>query len=160
MKYIITEDQLDRIKDDILKVPYSVFNNNWNVLQKFLSKRNYPPYILVDDVDLRNSNIESLGSLIEVRGDLYLTDTPIQSLGNLTSVGGRLNLYRTPIESLGNLTSVGGRLNLRYTSIQSLGNLTSVGGDLHLGKTPISKKYSEEEIRQMVDVVGEIYIQT
>jgi hypothetical protein len=37
-----------------------------------------------------------------------------------------------------------------------LGNLQSVGGDLFLYKTPLSGKYTEEEIRQMVDVPGEI----
>jgi hypothetical protein len=85
-----------------------------------------------------------------------LNKTQIQSLGNLTSVGGDLNLRETQIESLGVLTSVGGYLNLNRTPIKSLGNLTSVGGDLY--GTPISKKYTEEEIRQMVDGRGEIYM--
>ena len=160
MKYIITENQLEKVKKRILKIPFDAFSNNWYLLQKFLERRNHPPYILVGDVNLRNSDIESLGSLIEIIGKLNLSNTQIKSLGNLTSVGSDLNLYRTPIESLGNLTSVGGRLNLRHSLIQSLGNLTSVGGDLHLGKTPISKKYSQEEIRQMVDAVGEIYLHT
>jgi len=29
---------------------------------------------------------------------------------------------------------------------------------LNLGQTPISKKYSEEEIRQMIQVGGSIYL--
>jgi len=87
-----------------------------------------------------------------------LVGTPIESLGNLTSVGGDLYLYSTPIKSLGNLTSVGDSLYLTDTSIKSLGNLTSVGGNLFLKYTPSSKKYTEEEIRQMVDVGGNIYM--
>jgi len=67
-------------------------------------------------------------------------------------------LENTPIKSLGNLTSVGGSLDLAYTSIKSLGNLTSVGGDLYLHDTPLSEKYTEEEIRQMVDVGVDIYL--
>jgi hypothetical protein len=53
----------------------------------------------------------------------------------LTSVGGDLDLYFTPINE--NLTSVGGNWILR-SSIESL---------LNIG-TPISKKYSKEEIRR------------
>jgi hypothetical protein len=74
------------------------------------------------------------------------------------SIGGDLNLNDLPIKSLGNLISVGGHLNLFRTSIQSLGNLTSVGGYLYLSDTPLSKKYTEKEIRQMVDVNGQIYV--
>ena len=69
-----------------------------------------------------------------------------------------LNLYNSYITSLGNLQSVNGYLNLfGCDQLTSLGNLQSVGGHLHITRTPISKKYSEEEIRQMVDVKGEIY---
>jgi len=64
---------------------------------------------------------------------------------------------RTPIKSLGNLTSVGGDLDLRNTSIESIGNLTHVGNILILRRSPLSKKYTEEQIRQMVDVGGNIY---
>jgi hypothetical protein len=49
-------------------------------------------------------------------------------------------------------------LSLRYTPIESLGNLQSVVGALDLRVTPISKKYTEGQIRQMVDVKGDIYL--
>jgi hypothetical protein len=69
-----------------------------------------------------------------------------------------LSLEGAPIESLGNLTSVGGSLNLYATSIKSLGNLTSVGGSLDLEGTPLSKKYTEDQIRQMVKVRGDVFL--
>jgi hypothetical protein len=47
---------------------------------------------------------------------------------------------------------------LTFTPIKSLGNLTSVGGDLDLRGTPLSKKYTEEQIREMVNVDGDIYL--
>jgi hypothetical protein len=148
----------------------------WQILQKILEQRGNPPYTIGGD--LRRTPIKSLGNLISVEGDLGLSNTPIESLGNLISVGGNLDLSNTPIESLGNLESVGGNLNLEYTPIKSLGNLTSVGGDLKLTDTPIkslgnlisvgddlylydtplSEEYTEEEIRQMVDVGGHIYL--
>jgi hypothetical protein len=69
-----------------------------------------------------------------------------------------LGLYNcTNLTSLGNLTSVGGELDLSFCEIESLGNLTSVGGSLGLRRTPLSKKYTEEEIRSMVEVGGEVY---
>ncbi len=56
------------------------------------------------------------------------------------------------------LFSIKGDLDLRYTKIESLDNLVSVGGNLDLTKTPLSEKYSEEEIRKQVEVVGKIYL--
>ena len=144
MKIIITENQYNRILKEeeepkILKIPsIKFFNNDWFLLQKFLEKKGNPPY--------------------SISGDLELKYKPVKSLGNLQSVGGDLYLYDTPIESLGNLTSVGGSLSLSFTPIESLGNLQSVGNYLYLVSTPLSKKYTEEEIRQMVDVGGKIYL--
>jgi hypothetical protein len=110
------------------------------------------------DLDLNNSKIQSLGDLTSVDGNLDLFGTEIQSLGDLTSVGGDLFLGHGRIKSLGNLTSVGGALELQNSNIKSLGNLTSVGGDLYLMGTPLSREYSEEEIRSMVEVGGKVFL--
>ena len=141
MKYIITEDQYERLtqEEKVLELPgLAYFNNDWNFLQEYLKRKGNPKY--------------------SIMGGLDLVGTSIESLGNLTSVDGYLDLRNTPIESLGNLTSVGGDLDLFKSSIESLGNLTSVGGYLDLRNTPISKKYSEKEIRNMVKVDGKVYI--
>ena len=164
MKIIITENQYNRIlkeeeEQKIIRIPsFKFFNNDWDLLQKFLERNGNPPYSIGGNLFLQFTPIESLGNLTSVGGALKLQFTPIESLGNLESVGGNLDLSNTPIESLGNLTSVGGYLDLQGTPIKSLGNLISVGGDLDLRDTPLSKKYTEEEIRQMVDVGGGIYL--
>ena len=164
MKIVISENQYQRLieaekEPKILKIPsIASFNNDWFLLQKFLERKGNPPYTIGGDLNLSDTPIESLGNLTSVGGNLVLRGTPIESLGNLTSVGGNLVLRGTPIKSLGNLTSVGGNLILFNTPIKSLGNLKSVGGFLELRKTPLSKKYTEEEIRQMVDVGGGIYL--
>ena len=117
------------------------------------------PFKHVDgDLYLYGTQIESLGNLESVGENLYLDGTQIESLGNLESVGRNLDLYGTPIKSLDNLKSVGGYLDLRGTPIKSLGNLKSVGGNLYLRGTPLAKKYSEEQIRTMVNVHGNIYL--
>ena len=69
-----------------------------------------------------------------------------------------LDLQDTPITSLGNLESVGGYLNLHLTKITSLGKLKSVGGYLDLNNTPISKKYTEKEIRKIANIIGSVYL--
>jgi hypothetical protein len=168
MKILVTESQYNRIlreekEQKIFRVPgLDFFHENrweaWKILQKVLEARGNPPYTIDGDLVLRDTPIESLGNLTSVGGNLDLSFTPIESLGNLQSVGGSINLYNTQIESLGNLKSVGGLLDLRDTPIESLGNLTSVGGYLYLRKTPLSINYTKEEIRQMVDVGGEIFM--
>jgi hypothetical protein len=164
MRIIIPESQYNRIlreaeEHKVLHIPsLKFFNDDWNLLQKFLKSKGNPPYTIGGDLDLENTSIESLGNLTSVGGSLLLGGTPIESLGNLTSVGGYLDLRETPIESLGNLHSVGGWLALEKTPIVSLGNLTSVGNSLLLIRTPLSEKYTEEEIRQMVDVGGGVYL--
>jgi hypothetical protein len=160
MKFIISEHQYKLLleQDDILRIPFAAFDNDWDVLQKFLEKRGNPPYEITDDLDLRGTDIESLGNLISVGGDLNLVHTKIKSLENLTSVGGDLFLRRSDIKSLGNLTSVGSSLDLRYSDIKSLGNLTSVGRGLYLIDSPLSKRYTEKEIHSMVEVGGKVYL--
>ena len=140
MKYIINERQYNLLTEEqeILHIPsFEVFDEDWDTLQKFLERRGNP--------------------LFSIEGDLDLSYSDIESLGNLTSVGGYLSLIDSNIRDLGNLTSVGKTLFLtRCSNLTSLGNLTSVGGDLVLAKTPISKKYSRDEIRDMVGIGGHL----
>ena len=169
MKILVTESQYKKLlkeeekEQKNLRVPgLDFFHENkweaWQILQKVLEVRGNPPYSIGGNLYLEDSPIKSLENLTSVGRSLNLRYTPIESLGNLQSVGGDLDLWDTPIKSLGNLTSVGGNLFLGGTPIESLGNLTSVGDDLDLRGTPLSKKYTEEQIRQMVDVGGDIFL--
>jgi hypothetical protein len=162
MNIIITESQYKRLieqeEPEVLHIPsLKYFNNDWNSLQEYLESEGNPPYTIDSNLDLQNSKIESLGNLTSVGGYLDLRNSNIESLGNLTHVGGTFNMLKTPIESLGNLTHVGGSLFMNGSEIESFGNLTSVGRNLFIVGTPLSEKYSEEEIREMVNVGGNIY---
>ena len=121
-------------------------------------------------------NLTSVGdsqTSLDIFADLNLAQCEnLTDLGNITSISGGLNLpYCKSLTSLEGLTSVGdttsfggmfsigGYLNLfKCENLTSLGNLTSVGGDLDLRNTPLSKEYSEEEIRNMVNVGGKIFM--
>ena len=101
--------------DTIIKIPYTVFNNDWDLLQQFLERKGNPRYELTGDVNLyQRKDIFNLGNLVRVYGDLRLFGSSIQSLGNLEYVGGYLDLEGTPIQSLGNLEHVGGTIYLSY----------------------------------------------
>ena len=121
---------------------YNVKDLIRKILKEELSDFDWALDNSIDGKELRELILKEKGTTIpfeKVGGDLDLKGTQIESLGNLQSVGGDLYLFNTPIESLGNLTSVGGNLNLRNTSI--------------------TKKYTKrEEIRQMVNVGGDIYL--
>jgi hypothetical protein len=144
MKYIITESQHKRLFEEEQKVLHihdvKVFGG-WNNLKRYLELKGNPPY--------------SIG------GDLDLSFTSTRTLGNLQSVGGYLDLSNTDIQYLWKLKSVGGSLFLTNTSATGLaffGDLKHVGGHLDLGHTPISQNYTEKEIREVINVVGYIYL--
>ena len=135
------------------------FDNDWNLVLNFMSRYPNKKFYYLGDLDLSYSKIETLGNLVRVEGNLGLIDTDIETLGNLEYVDGNLYLSESDIKSLGNLERVDGYLNLYgCENLQSLGDLKYVGGFLSLGYTPLSKKYTKEEIRKMVEVVGEVYL--
>ena len=72
------------------------------------------------------------------------------------NVTGNLDLTKTPIESLPDNLQVGGSLDISYTNIKSLPNNLQVGGGrgLFLVNTPLSKQYTKEQIRQMIEDKG------
>lgn len=140
MKYIFSERQYKLITEqdeNILKLSFAVFGKNWDLLQTFLQKKGNPPYILSGHI-VPPSDIESLGNLVSVEGDLDLFASSIKSLGMLTSVTEDLDLSLTKkLHSLGNLRTVGGSIFMNRSKVKSLGNLISVQGDLQAEKSSV-----------------------
>jgi hypothetical protein len=187
-------------EEKLLKIPgIRFFNNDWDLLQKFLESQGNPRYSIGGDLNLREKEVGTLGNLVRVEGylslfgtyfdslgsleyvggDLDLRDTDVETLENLVRVEGSLDLGSTRIKTLGNLEYVGGSLSLeeclnlkslgklkyvgrwldlRKTELKSFGDLEYVGGSLDLERSLLSKKYTEEQIRRMVNVIGRIYI--
>jgi len=115
------------------------FDNDWNLALNFMNRYPNKKFYYLGDLDLSYSKIETLGNLVRVEGNLDLTDTYIETLGNLEYVGGDLDLGHSNVESLGNLKYVGSHLYLLYTLL--------------------SEKYTEEEIRDMVEVIEDIVME-
>jgi hypothetical protein len=100
---------------------------------------------------------------LTVKGDLNLRDTQITSIPDSLTVRGDLWLANTKITSLPNNLAVKGDLDLYKTKITPLPDNLTVGGDLNFQNTPLSKKYSADEIRKMIEdkggnVKGNIYV--
>jgi len=79
------------------------------------------------------------------------------------TVGGDLDLEFAPITTLPDNLKVGNDLNLEFTPITTLPDNLKVVGNLYLSDTPLSKQYSKDEIRKMIEdkggnVGGDIYI--
>jgi len=154
IRRVLREEQ----EEQILMIPgFRFFNNDWNILQKFLESQGNPRYSIGGNLLFSRTEIETLGNLVRVEGNLNLYYNDVKSLGDLEYVGGWVDLTLSNTESLGNLEYVGNHLNISRTNIESLGNLEYVGGHLDIYKTPLEKKYSNEQIRRMVNVIGRIY---
>jgi hypothetical protein len=158
IRRVLREEQEE---EKLLKIPgIRFFNNDWNLLQKFLESQGNPKYSIGGDLDLRRTDIKSLGNLVRVEGNLDLYRCyNLKSIENLEYVGGNLNLFGNKnLQSLGNLEYVGDDLNLFHClRLRSLGDLEYVGGDLELHDTPLAH-HTEEQIRRMVEVDGVIYM--
>ena len=109
------------------------------------------------DLYLSNTPITSLPDNLEVGGDLSLRNTQIKELPNNLKVGGNLTLSNTQIEKLPDNLEVNRNLDLYNTQVKELPGSLEVGGSLYLKNTPLSKKYTKQQIKDMVPrVEGQI----
>ena len=173
MKYIITERQYrllseeeeDKVDDPIeslkkstnLVYNFDALSNDWDLVFRLAKGR---PFIIEGDVNIIDDNINTLDSLVGVDGNLNLYKSQIQSLGDLKHVARNLYLSGTPIKTLGNLKSVGYDLYAYNSDIEDLKNLEFVGGNLYLNNTPLSKKTTRKEIRNIpnLTIKGKIFL--
>ena len=88
------------------------------------------------------------------KGSLNLKNTPITSLPDNLKVGGTLTLENTPIASLPNNLEVKGILDISDTLITSIPSSLKVDYHISLHNTPLSKKYTKEEIQKIIEEKG------
>ena len=146
-------------EEEIIQAPsFAFFDYDWNDVLDWADGRLFR---MNGDIALSQSDITTLGGLVEVEGDLYLNYCQnLQSLGNLRSVGGYLKLYGSVnLVSLGALEYVGGNLNIGHCeNLSSFENLKYVGGALLIMNTKLKDKYSTTQIREIIDVGGRIWV--
>ena len=98
---------------------------------------------------------------LNVEGDLDFTGTYLNTLPDNLTVNGFLDLYESSIKSLPDNLMVDG-MSISYTNLNSLPNNLYINGPFYLVMTPLSKKYSIEKIRKIIEekggyVKGKIY---
>ena len=109
------------------------------------------------DLNLNGAPITKLPDGLKVGGFLNLNGAPIAELPDGLKVSGSLNLYGTPITKLPDGLKVGGYLDLGNTPITKLPDGLKVDGYLNLSDTPLSKKYTKEQLKQMLPGVKKIF---
>lgn len=112
-----------------------------------------------DGLDLSDTNITSFPNGLKVNSSLWLSNTPITSFPDNFKIEGELALNNTKITTLPDNLEVGDNLYLQNSPITTIPSSLRVNGSLWLKDTPISKKYTKEQLKQMLPgVKGDIKI--
>ena len=109
-------------------------------------------YRYEDDLELNNSNIKKLPNDLYVGGRFKLYDCKqLTKLPDDLYVDNDFFLVGCKqITELPNNLYVDKTLLLSYSFITKIPNNLYVGGDLYAYNTPLAKKYSDKEIREMI----------
>jgi hypothetical protein len=114
--------------------------------------------VIGDDLKAADIEVIKLPELEIVKGIVNLKDSGIEELPKLKRVDGYLNLTLSGIRSLPELEYVGSTLGLRQTEIEDLPKLKYVGNVLSLMGTPFTETTTEEELRNKIEVKGQIQL--
>jgi len=172
MKLIITEEQLRLIiendREKLFPILGSMINSE-DDLDKFINlyiknkdSKGYDGIKLIGEFDFSYYYTDSLGvlcnELVKVDGDLEVFNRGGIKFNKLRSVSGGLDLSNCKMKSLLELEYVGGGLSISRSKIESLPKLKEIGGSFSLYGTPLSETTTEEELREKINVEGEIYL--
>jgi hypothetical protein len=80
--------------------------------------------------------------------------TKLTKLPNKLYVGEGFYLNNSNITKLPDNLYVGDSLNIKETSIEEIPNKLYVGWNLFIQNTPLAKKYTDEEIYEMITSTG------
>lgn len=120
---------------------------------------NDPDSITTDDLNVVSLNlsketVKKLPDNLRITNNFDLYAAKIKSLPKNLHIGGNLQIALTPIESLPINLYVGENLYAYSSKLQSLPKNLYIGGDLWIMTTPLSEKYNETEIREMITSTG------
>ena len=132
-------------------------------------------------LNLSNSKILEISSDLMVDGNLNLSNTPITTISKGIIIDGWLDLnfseittlpsdikikyslflFNAPITTLPSDLTIGGNLHLKYSSFSKIPMGLKVNGGIDMKNTPLSQKYSSDQIEKMIEdnggyVIGEI----
>lgn len=156
---LTVEGNLDLTDVPIRDLPAGLKVGN-HLVCKFKDIRELPKDLIVGgDLDLLGcKSLNNFPETVKVGGSICLIQSTAINLPTNFKVNGDLDLSYTPISSIPERLTVEGNLNLRNTLINDLPKSLNVSGNLRIAGSPISKKYTEEELKSMLpNVRGTIY---
>ena len=147
------EGDLNLDKTNITKLPNDLYVDGHLSLRGCSQLTKLPDKLYFDGfLNLRDcAKITELPDNLDVNGTLDLDGTNITKLPNYLYVDRTLNLNGcSQITKLPDDLHVTDSLIIVGTSIKEMPNKLYVGWNLFIGKTPLAKKYTDEEIRKIV----------
>jgi hypothetical protein len=146
----LSYSKIKKLPDKLEKINGNLYLTNTSI--------EYLPENLIDIsgcLVLSYSQIRKLPDKLKINKSFYLYNVPIQYLpDNLISIDGDLELSKSKIKKLPNDLKIQGNLCFNHTTIGYLPENLSIGESLFISYTPLSQKYTIEEIRKMVKYIG------
>ena len=128
------KETIEKILNFLKEKEGKEFPQNWNIIERL---ENHPD-----------------GTQYRYEGGLYLMDTNIKKLPDDLYVDGDLNLINSTIKKIPNKLHVEGDLIIWDSNITELPDYLYVGRNLMIERTPLAKKYTNEEIIEMITSKG------
>lgn len=116
--------------------------------------KSLPKNLTVQMLDAKYSELTTLPEDIQVIRYLDFTNGAISSLPENFSTSAFIRLAGTSIKSLPNNLTVNNDVSLNGSLINSIPKKLQITGYLDLRNTPISKKYTKDEIRKLIEKNG------
>ena len=114
--------------------------------------------VVKGNLHLERSKVTSLPDNLKVKGSLFLSKSSITSLPDNLEVGDGeftgLYLDKTKITSLPDNLKINGSLFIDDSKISSIPNNLQGEGSLTFPRTPLSDKYTADQLRQIIDDKG------
>ena len=171
------KETIEKILNFLKEKEGKEFPQNWNIIERLENHPDGTQYRYEGGLYLMDTNIKKLPNDLYVGGDLRLDDTNIKKLpdnlyidgyleltnckqltklpDNLRIIGGFLALENCEkVIKLPDNLYVGESLIIIGTSIEEIPDNLYVGGDLYINDTPLAKKYTDEQIREMITSKG------
>ena len=116
--------------------------------------KSLPKNLTVQMLEAKYSELTTLPGDLQVTRYIDLTDSEIKSLPENFSTNAFMGLNGTSIKSLPNNLTVNNDVSLNGSLINSIPKNLQISGYLDLRNTPISKKYTKDEIRKLIEKNG------
>jgi hypothetical protein len=144
------------LQENNILIPRNIENREEQQKRIELQKiREYVKKGSKDSLDLSNSKLTKLpDELVKVGSVLDIKGSKIADLNNIRYISDYLMAYNSELKTLPDNFHCRGYVNCAESLINEIPNNLKIEGSLYLRDTPLSKKYTKEQIRKMIEDKG------